>query len=153
MPFAVTKSRYKRWFNNSICEGEDYDIGDCMKELVSIIMKLDNDIWLNAWKRSGLIADYLNELDSAERGIVREECTFEEDIDLFEEAEEEPEKQKEPENSANNEEIEILDRDIINMNIDQIPKPLKTENCALRRKGCKHFKDNGEIHVFGVSMG
>ena len=117
MPFAVTKARYKKWFNNSICEGKDYDIGDCMKQLISIIMNLNDDIWLNAWKRSGLIAEYLSELDRAESEIKREEITFEEDIDLFEEAEE---KQKEPENSAKNEEIEILDRDI-----DQIPKPQK----------------------------
>ena len=71
LPFAVTKARYKRWFNSSICQGEDYEIGDCMKELISIILKLENDIWLNAWKRSGLVADYLTELDCAESGILR----------------------------------------------------------------------------------
>ena len=125
-----------------------------MKELVSIILKLENDIWLNAWKRSGLVADYLTELDCAQSGILRggpsmffqylgrflrrlssilhylndvqistvpplrEEITFEEDIERVEEEEEEErEKQKEPESQATKEEIEIVD--------DQIPKTQK----------------------------
>ena len=93
-----------------------------MKELISIIMNLNDDIWLNAWKRSGLIAEYLSELDRAESEIKREEITFEEDIELLSE-EDEPERQKEQGNQetqeqlAENVEFLILD--------DQIPNTQK----------------------------
>ena len=98
------------------------EVGNCMKQLISIIMNLNDDIWLNAWKRSGLIAEYLSELNHAESEIKREEITFEEDIELLSE-EDEPERQKEQGNQetqeqlAENVEFLILD--------DQIPNTQK----------------------------
>ena len=127
MPFAITKARYKKWFNYSVCNGENSEVGDCMKQLISIIMNLNDDIWLNAWKRSGLIAEYLSELDRAESEIKREEITFEEDIELLSE-EDEPERQKEQGNQetqeqlAENVEFLILD--------DQIPNTQKKNKTA-----------------------
>ena len=117
MPFAIVKSKYKSWWNSSICEEKDCDVAVCMRKIISIITNLGDDIWLKAWKRSGLIFDYLSELEQAESEILREEINFEEEGEEILESQEEPEAQEEPEEQeepAITEETDNLDLEISN---------------------------------------
>ena len=45
LPFAIVKSKYKSWWNNSICEEKNCDVAVCMRKIISIITNLGDDIY------------------------------------------------------------------------------------------------------------
>ena len=47
-----------------------FDYGSAMKKVVDVIMNLDTDIYVKAWKRSGLIPEQLIAMDFAENLVI-----------------------------------------------------------------------------------
>ena len=82
LPFSVIKARHKNKINLQICNGENLDIGCSIKKICSIISSIESEIWLKAWKRSGLVPSYKNDLPAAEKEIRPDDITNERQDDI-----------------------------------------------------------------------